>query len=63
MFVRVRNQAGHEFSTPENDPLIGKGVLERVGRKAATRVPLPPKFNPFPKTSQPPVGGDENKEA
>lgn len=44
MYVRVREKStGHEFSTPENDPLIGKG-LEVVDRKAMTTLPLPPKY-------------------
>lgn len=61
-YVRVRNQVGHEFSTPESDPLIGKGVLERVDRKAPTNLPTPPKLNPFPKNSKPPAGGETLKE-
>lgn len=43
-YVRVRDKStGHEFSTPENDPLIGKG-LEIMDRKATTSLPLPPKY-------------------
>lgn len=58
-YVRVRNEAGHEFSTPESDPLIGKGTLKVVDRKAVTRVPLPQKS----KKILPPAGGTKNKEA
>lgn len=57
-FVRVRNGAGHEFSEPEGSPLVRKGLLKVVDRKAASSIPLPPKF----KKSLPPVGG-ESKEA
>lgn len=58
-YVRVRNEAGHEFSTPEHDPLIGKGTLKVVDRKASTSVPLPQKS----KLTLPPAGGTKNKEA
>lgn len=59
MYVRVRNEVGHEFSTPVNDPLIGKGVLTVVGRKGLSRLPLRPKY----KKTLPPLGGMKNEEA
>lgn len=58
-YVRVRNEAGHEFSTPVDDPLIGKGLLKVVDRKAVTSVPLPQKS----KKILPPVRGTKNEEA
>lgn len=59
-YIRVRNEAGHEFSEPEGSPLISKGGVKVVDRKAATARPLPPKFNALPKKSSP--AGDEKKE-
>lgn len=60
-FVRVRNEAGHEFSEPEGSPLITKGSVTVVERKSTSSHPLPPKFNPLPKKSSP--AGDAKKEA
>lgn len=59
-YVRVKNEAGHEFSEPEGSPLIRKGGVKVVDRKAATAHPLPPKFNALPKKS--PAGDAEKKE-
>ncbi|MCT1430567.1 hypothetical protein M3G50_07345 [Brachybacterium muris] len=59
MYIRVRDKStGHEFSAPEGDPLIGKG-LEVVDRKAATILPMPPKY----KKTLPPAGGEKKKES
>ena len=57
-YVRVRTEQGHEISTPEHDPLIEKGVLKVVDRKATTAHPLPPKF----KTVVTPKGDATKKE-
>lgn len=60
-YVRVRNEAGHEFSEPADSPLIRKGGVRVVDRKAATTRPLPPKFNPLPQKNVP-AKPDEKKE-
>lgn len=60
-YVRVRNEVGHEFSEPEGSPLISKGGVKVVDRKAATSRPLPPKFNPLPKKNVP-AKPDDKKE-
>lgn len=60
-YVRVKNEAGHEFSEPEGSPLISKGGVRVVDRKAATAYPLPPKFNPLPQKNVP-AKPDEKKE-
>lgn len=53
-FLRVRDkETGHEFSTPDNDPLIEKGLLQVVDRKAPTALPFPPKH----KKNLTPAGG------
>lgn len=52
-YVRVRNEAGHEFSEPEGSPLIEKGRVKVVDRKSSTARPLPPKFNALPKKNIP----------
>lgn len=52
-YVRVRDkELGHQFSTPEDDPILDSGLVERVG-KGYTFLPLPPK----PKKNVPPAGG------
>ena len=57
-FVRVKDKAtGHELSEPADSPLIGKR-FEVVDRKAATAVPLPPKF----KKNLSPAGGITKEE-
>ena len=62
-FVRVKDKStGHEFSEPADSPLIGKR-LEVVGRKAATRLPLPAKHDPFKPKKNSPSAGDDKKEA
>lgn len=60
-YVRVKNEAGHEFSEPVDSPLIGKG-LEVVDRKAATAYPFPPKFNALPKSQKSPKSDANTKE-
>lgn len=59
IFVRVRDEVGHEFSEPADSPLIRKGKLRVVDRKAASQVSLPPKF----KKTLPPVSGTKHEEA
>ena len=54
-YVRVRNEVGHEISTPENDPFIANGRFTVIDRKKPTSVPLPPKF----KKNLPPATGDD----
>jgi hypothetical protein len=60
-YVRVKNDAGHEFSEPEGSPLIRDGGVRVVDRKAPTTYPLPPKFNPFPHENVP-AQPDDKKE-
>lgn len=61
-YVRVKNEAGHEFSEPESSPLISNGSVKVVDRKAPTTYPLPPKFNALPKSQKSPKSDAEKKE-
>jgi len=61
-YVRVRNEQGHEFSEPEGSPLLKREGVKVVDRKATSSRPLPPKFNPFPKSDPPLTGGDTQEE-
>lgn len=47
MFVRVKDRdTGHEFDTPENDPLIGHGLdLVKSDRYPPAHTERPPKYH------------------